>query len=327
MIGYVLRRIINMIPTLILISIIGFTVITLPPGDYLTVKIAELEQRGSQSARDQVESLTRRYSLDQPVYVQYFKWVSGFIRGDFGRSFEYEQPVSEIIKERLGLTFLVAFSILLLTWALSIPIGIFSATHQYTIWDHIVSFIGFIGLSLPNFLLALILLVLGFKLTGEAPLGLFSREMAREPWGFAKFVDLLKHLWVPMIVVATARTAELIRIMRGNLLDVLGQQYIQTARAKGLSEMVVIYKHAVRVAINPLISMLGMQLPIIISGTAITAIVLSLPTAGPIFYESLKNQDMYLSGTILLFLSLLLVVGNLISDILLAWVDPRIKYE
>jgi len=327
MTAFIIRRLGYMIPTLIVISLVSFIIINLPPGTYLDVRLAELQRQGSSTAREQIAQLRRRFALDRPVYVQYLNWVSGFIRGDFGRSFAYRKPVAELIGERLALTVTIALSTLFFTWLVAIPIGIYSATHQYSVGDHFFTLLGFLGLSTPNFLLALILLVVGFSLFGTAPLGLFSKGMADAPWSLAKVVDLLKHLWVPVVVVGTAGTASLIRIMRSNLLDILGKQFVNTARSKGLPETIVIIKHAVRIAINPLVSLLGMQFPRIISGSTIAAIVLSLPTCGPLFFEALQQQDMYLAGTFLLFLSFMLVLGNFFADIALAVLDPRIRYD
>ncbi|MFW5980824.1 MAG: ABC transporter permease [Halanaerobiaceae bacterium] len=327
MFSYLIRRSIIMIPTLILISLIGFIIIELPEGDYLTRRISELQRQGHTDAREQMEVLRTRYGLDKPFYERYLIWITGFIRGDFGLSFEYNRPVSELIGQRLGLTIVVSLSTLIFTWVIALPIGIYSATHQYTLTDHFFTFIGFLGLSIPNFLFALVLLVIGIQVFGYAPTGLFSDTYRNAPWSFAKVLNMLKHLWVPVIVIGTAGTASLIRIMRGNLLDILGEQYIQTARSKGLKESIVIYKHAVRNAIHPLIMQLGMTLPQIISGAAITGIVLGLPTTGPMYLTALENQDMYLAGTFLVFLALLLLLGNFLSDILLALVDPRIRYS
>lgn len=259
--------------------------------------------------------------------MQYWIWVSNFVKGDFGLSFEYDRPVSQLIGQRLLLTVLLSLSTLLFTWLIAIPIGIYSATHQYSAGDQIFSFLGYIGMSLPNFLLALILMYLSVVHFGWSVGGLFSPEFQDASWSFAKFVDFLKHLWIPVIVLGTAGTAGLIRVMRSAMLETLGQQFVQTARAKGLAESVVVYKHTVRVAINPLITMLGYTFPAILSGDAITAVILNLPTTGPLLLRALEVQDMYLAGTILLFLSLFLVIGNLVADILLSIVDPRIRYD
>jgi peptide/nickel transport system permease protein len=315
-----------MIPTLVAISIISFVIIQLPPGDFLTTYTAELSMSGEMVDRAELESLKKRFGLDKPMYVQYLHWAWNFLHGDFGHSFEWNKPVSELIGERLGLTILISFATLLFTWAVSIPIGIYSAVRQYSWIDHLLTFIGFIGLATPNFLLALVLLWLSYAYLGMSVGGLFSPEYAEAPWSIAKIWDLLKHLWIPVVIVGTAHTAKFIRIIRGNLLDELKKPYVTTARAKGLSEVRLIVKYPVRVAINPLVSTIGWTLPELVSGIAITAVVLNLPTTGPLLLNALMSQDMQLAGSFIMLLSLLTVVGTLISDILLAWVDPRIRY-
>ena len=323
MFNYIVRRFLSMIPLLFLISILSFTVIKLQPGEFGSQYF-----NNPRVSPETVIQLRKRLGLDQPAYQQYLKWVKGIItEGNFGYSFAYKRPVAELIWERMGWTVAVASATMLFTWLLAIPIGIYSATHKYSFLDYIFTFIGFIGISIPNFFLALVLMYLVLAQGGTAVGGLFSSEYIGAPWSWAKFIDLLKHIWIPLIAIGTAGMAGLIRQMRGNLLDVLGRQYVQTARAKGLKERVVIYKHAVRNAINPLISMLGMQLPQLISGTIISAIVLNLPTMGPFFYDALINQDQYLVMTFLMFSAIMMLVGNLIADLLLAWVDPRIRYD
>jgi peptide/nickel transport system permease protein len=269
----------------------------------------------------------QQYALDQPIYVQYWKWISGFVRGDFGRSFQYNRDVSELIWERLGLTMLISIAALVFTWAVAIPIGIYSATHQYSAGDNFFTFIALIGLSIPNFLLALIIMVIAALGFGQSVGGLFSPAYVDAPWSLGKVIDLLKHLWIPVIVVGMSGTAGLMRIMRGNLLDVLKMAYITSARAKGLKEQRVIYGHALRNAIHPLIMILGASLPQVISGATIVSMVLSLPTTGPLYFAALRQQDMYLAGTFLVFLAGMLVIGNFLADLLLAWVDPRIRFE
>jgi peptide/nickel transport system permease protein len=324
---FIARRLLSMVPTLILISIVSFIIIQLPPCDYLTTYAAQLSAMDTPVSRESLSYLRERYGLDRPVYVQYWIWISGFVQGDFGESFEFNRPVSALVWERLGLTLAVALSTMLFTWIIAIPIGIYSAVRQYSLFDYVFTFIGFVGLAVPNFLLALVLLFVSvFVFNIPSVGGLFSPQYLDEPWSLAKFFDLLTRLWLPVVVVGTAGTAGLIRIMRANMLDVLHQPYVQTARSKGVRERVVIYKHATRNAINPLISIMGMQLPGIFSGETITAIVLSLPTLGPLLYRSLLSQDMFLAGTILMFLAIALVIGNLIADVLLAVVDPRIRY-
>lgn len=327
MTGFIIQRLGHSLLTLFIISVISFIIISLPPGSYIDIRIAQLEAQGATGAREQIRMLTHRYGLDLPVYQQYLKWITGFVRGDFGESFEYNREVSSLIGERLALTLVISITALLLQWVVAIPIGIYSATHQYSPGDYVFTVFGFIGLAMPAFLLALVLMVIAIYVFDTSVGGLFSQEYVDAPWNLAKVADLMKHIWIPVIVVGLAGTAELIRMMRANLLDVLGHQYVQTARAKGLSERVVVYKHAVRVAINPLISTAGMWLPRIISGATIVSIVLSLPDTGSLFYRALLAQDMYLAGTFLMFLTILLVVGNLLADIALAWADPRIRYE
>jgi peptide/nickel transport system permease protein len=325
---YIIRRLLLAIPTLLAISIISFIIIQLPPGDYLTQRIAELEQRyGDSSSVARAQELRERYGLTRPLYVQYATWVSGFVRGDFGESFRYDKEVKELIGERLAYTLLICIGSLLFMYVVAIPLGIFSATHRYSWKDNLLAFGAFLGMSLPGFLLALMLMVMAFHLFDLPLFGLFSRPYRDAPWSLAKFGDLWQHLWIPIIVIAINGTAGLMRVMRGNLLDVLGQPFVQTARAKGLKERVVVWKHAVRIAINPLISILGMSLPEILSGAVIVSIVMGLPTVGPLLYQSLRDQDMYLAGTLIVMMSLLLIVGNLLADIALAWADPRIRYD
>jgi len=315
-----------MIPTLIAISIISFAIIQLPPGDFLTTYVAQLSVSGEAVDQAELESLNERFGLDQPVYIQYLKWAWNFIRGDFGHSFEWNKPVSELIGERLAMTVTISTLTLLFTWAVAVPIGIYSAVRQYSWMDYFLTVIGFIGLATPNFLFALVLLWFSYAYLGMSIGGLFSPQFAEAPWGMAKIWDLLKHLWIPVLIVGTAHTAKFIRIIRGNLLDELKKPYVTTARAKGLSETRLILKYPVRVAINPLVSTIGWTLPELISGIAITAVVLNLPTTGPLLLSALLSQDMQLAGTFIMFLSTLTVVGTLVSDILLAWVDPRIRF-
>lgn len=323
MMNYILRRFLYMIPLMILISILSFTVIKLQPGEFGSQYFSN-----PRVSPETVENLRARLGLDQPAYMQYLTWVKGIItEGDFGYSFAYKRPVAELIWERLGWTVVVAGSTILFTWVLAIPIGIYSATHKYSIFDYVFTFVGFLGISVPNFFMALLLMYLVLSYGGTEVGGLFSQQYIGAPWSIAKFIDLLKHIWIPLIAIGTAGMAGILRQMRGNLLDILGEQYVQTARAKGLNENVVIYKHAVRNAINPLISMFGMQLPKLISGTIISAIVLNLPTMGPFFYDALINQDQYLVMTFLMFSAFMMLIGNLIADILLAVVDPRIRLD
>lgn len=328
MLQYVLRRIVIMIPVLFVVSIISFIVIQLPPGDYLTSHIAALAESGDIVDQDVIDALKKRYGLDQPMYVQYFKWIWRIIAyGDFGQSFRWNKPVKELIGQRLLLTVSVTFITLLFQWSVALPIGIYSATHQYSLLDHLVTTIGFIGMAVPNFLLALIMIYISVAYFNINVAGLFSPDYVDAPWSLDKFLDMLKHIWVPMIIVGTSGTAGLIRVMRANLLDELNKPYVVTARAKGLTERRLLYKYPVRVAINPFISTIGWSLPTLISGITITAVILSLPTAGPLFLRALQGQDMYLAGSFVLLLSTLTVIGTLLSDILLAWLDPRIRFE
>jgi peptide/nickel transport system permease protein len=274
-----------------------------------------------------VQNLRHQYGLDEAPVIQYFKWIAGFPSGDFGYSLDWKRPVGPLIVDRLALTFLLSFISLAITWVIAIPIGVYSATHQYSVGDNVLTFLGFLGLSLPPFLLGLGYLAAGIFVFDISVTGLFSSDMENAPWSVARVLDLANHLLWPALILSVGGMAQLIRIMRGSLLEVLDQQFITTARAKGLKESVVINKYGVRVAINPLISVMGMQLPNLINGATILGIVLTMPTAGPMFMRALQTQDMYLAGTFLLFLSALLMIGNLLSDIALAWADPRIRLE
>jgi len=327
MLSYIARRVLYIIPILLVISVISFALIQLPPGDYLTSYIAQLSETGESVDEAMIVSLKKRYGLDRPIYIQYFMWMSGVLHGDFGQSFEWNKPVSELIWGRLALTVTLSLFSLVFTYFVAIPIGIYSATHQYSPSDYFFTFTGFFGLATPNFLLALVLMFLFYKYFGLAVGGLFSPQFVEAPWNLAKIIDMMNHMWIPVIVIGTAGTCGLIRVMRGCLLDELRKQYVITARAKGLSERFLLFKYPVRLAVNPIISTIGWTLPNIISGATITAVVLSLPTTGPLLLRSLISQDMYLAGSFILFLAALTVIGTLISDILLAWIDPRIRYE
>ena len=324
---YILERILYAIPTLILISIVSFTIIQLPPGDFLTSYIAQLSQAGQTVDEATIAALTKRYGLEQPIYVQYFKWVWGMLRGDFGQSFEWNRPVNTLIWERLALTVAISLCTLIFTWIVAFPIGLYSATHQYSVGDYFVSFLGFIGIAIPQFMLALILMWIAYSYFGQSVGGLFSPEYVEAAWGWAKIMDLLKHLWIPVIIIGMSGTAGLIRTFRANLLDELNKPYVTTARAKGVPERKLLYKYPVRIAMIPFISTVGWSLPGLISGETITSVVLSLPTTGPLLLRALQSQDMYLAGSFVMLLSILTVIGTLISDILLAWIDPRIRYE
>ncbi|MFW5981117.1 MAG: ABC transporter permease [bacterium] len=323
---YILRRLLYLIPILIIISIVIFVIIQLPPGDYLSSYVAGLSQTGDEVDVEHVEALRERYGLDKPVYFQYWAWISGFTRGDFGFSFEWQRPVSSLIWGRLGMTLIVVGGSTLFVWIVGFAIGFYSAVRQYSIGDYIATVIGFLGLSIPNFMLALILMWISFSFFGHNVGGLFSVEYVDAPWTLDKIIDLLKHLWIPIVVIGTAGTAGLIRIVRANLLDELSKPYMETARAKGLSERRLLLKYPVRVALIPFVATAGWTLPKLFSGAIITSVVLGLPTTGPMLLRALQSQDMYLAGSFLLLLSILTVIGTLISDILLAWIDPRIQY-
>lgn len=332
MTAYILRRLLHMVPTLVLISIVSFIVIQAPPGDMLDTRLARYEEEGSMgsaTSREKAEALRAKYHLNDPLPVQYLHWIGGIVlHGDFGESFTYEMRVVDVFKDRLGLTFVLTLVTLAFTWAVAIPLGIYSATHQHSAGDTLFTFVGFIGVATPNFLLALIFMFIQATVFESPSIGgLLSPEYIGASWGWAKVNDLLHHIWLPVVVIGTSGTAAVLRIMRGNLLDVLSQQHIQTGRAKGLKERIVVWKYGVRIAINPLVSRLGLELPSLLSGAVITSIVLGLPTAGPVFYAALTTQDMYLAGAFLLLSATFLLIGNLLADIVLAWIDPRIRYE
>jgi peptide/nickel transport system permease protein len=327
MLTYIARRIVLAIFTVWAVSVLAFVIIQLPPGDYITSYIAQMAATGSIVSEQEAESLRIQYGLDQPVYVQYYKWMVMILQGNFGMSMEWRRPVAEVIGDRLWLTMMVSFAALLLTWVLALPIGIYSAVRQYSLGDYAFTFIGFIGLAIPNFLLALVLLYLGFVFFDAHIGGLFSVEFQDAPWGMAKLWDMLKHLPIPAAILGLAGTAQQIRIMRANLLDELRKPYVVTARAKGLAEAKVVVKYPVRVALNPFASTIGYLFPYIVSGSIIVSLVLSLPTVGPLLLKALIAQDMFLAGTIVLMLGVMTVIGTLISDILLVWIDPRIRLE
>ena len=323
--AFLLRRVLYMIPTVIVISVISFAIIQLPPGDYLASYIARLESLGSEVDAATVAALRLRYGLDDPIYIQYFKWVGNVLQGNFGYSFEWRLPVAELIQERLPMTFLVATVSLLFAWSVALPIGIFSAVKQYSWGDYFFTILGFLGLGIPSFMLCLSFLYVSNRYLGMSVGGLFSPAYIDAPWSMGKVMDLISHLWIPVIIIGTAGTAALIRITRANVLDELRKPYVETARAKGLPAMHLILKYPVRVALNPFISSIGFVLPGMISGEVIVSIVLNLPTTGPLLYGALVSQDTYLAGGFIMMLAILTVVGVLISDILLAWLDPRIR--
>jgi peptide/nickel transport system permease protein len=327
MLAFIIRRILLMIPTMFAISVVVFIIIQLPPGDYLTTLIAALSSQGETVNRDAIEALESRYGLDQPWYIQYFYWMKNILlHFDFGNSFEYNRPVTDLIGQRLLFTMLISIGGLLLTWAIAFPVGIYSAVRKYTIGDYILTFFAFLGLAVPEFMIALILLYVSFRYFHQSVGGLFSPEYVDAAWSFAKFVDLMAHLWIPIVIVGVASTAALIRIMRANLLDELNKPYVVTARSKGLSERKLLMRYPVRTALNPFVSTSGSILPELVSGETIIGVVLSLPTMGPLLLRALQSQDMYLAGGIILMISVLTVIGTLLSDILLAWLDPRIRF-
>ena len=326
MLHYIVRRIIYMVVLLLVLSFVSFMIIQLPPGDYLSTMIQNMRNLGMTVDEDMIRALENRYGLDKPVLLQYLKWFGNLLQGDMGRSFQWNEEVTDLIAERLALTVTISIASLMLVYVLAVPIGIYSATHPYSLADYGFTVLGFIGLATPNFLLALILMYLTFTHLGWSVGGLFSRDYVLEPWSIGKVIDLLKHLPIPLIVIGTAGTAEIIRILRASLLDELSKQYVITARSKGMEEGAILFKYPVRVALNPIISTVGYLLPAIISGETLTAIVLSLPTIGPLLLAALRAQDMYLAGAIVMLLGALILIGNLISDLLLATVDPRIRF-
>jgi peptide/nickel transport system permease protein len=328
MLQFIVRRVVMMIPTLFAISIVTFIIIQLPPGDFFTTYISNLAALGESTDQSVVEAIKKEYGFDEPVYVQYWKWITKIItQGDFGKSFQRGEPVADLIGDRMALTVALSLFALLVTWIIAFPIGIYSAVRQYSIGDYIFTFFGFVGLAVPSFLVALVLMYVGFKYFNLSVGGLFSPEFSDAPWSFGKVKDLLAHMWIPTVIIALEGTAGLIRVMRANLLDELHKPYYTTAKAKGLSEFQALIQYPVRVALNPWISSVGWVLPGLVSGATIISVVLNLPTTGPMQLQALLNQDMYLAGSFVLLLSTLTVVGTLLSDILLAWIDPRIRYQ
>lgn len=327
MLNYIIRRLIIIVPELFLISIVAFIVIQLPPGDFLTTYIMRLQASGVEINKTIIETLTRQYGLDRPLYIQYLIWIKNIIfNGNFGTSFSWNRPVADLIKERLSITLFISLSSLVLTWIIAFPIGIYSATHQYSPFDHIFTFLSFVGISMPGFLLALIAVWFLYKFTGHAVIGVFSLEYLDQPWSFAKFIDMVKNIWLPVIVVGMAGTAGLVRVIRAMMLDEIRKLYVTTARAKGLPEYKVLIKYPLRVAVSPTISTIGWLLPALVSGESVVGIVLNLQTIGPLLLSASLAQDMYLAGSIVLILGTLTVIGMFISDLLLAWLDPRVRY-
>ena len=325
MIILILRRVVLAFPTLLFISMVSFAIIQLPPGDFVTTTVSQWIAQGESMNAETEAMLRARYGVDQPVSMQYLKWLRNIIRGDLGVSWAWAKPIGSLVAERLPWSLLVSCVSLLFVYLVAIPIGVLSATRQYTLSDYAFTFVGFIGLAIPNFLFALIFLWLFFLATGNSAVGLFSRQYLSAPWSVGKVFDLLKHLIIPVIIVGTAGTASLIRVMRANLLDELKKQYVIVARAKGLAERKLLFRYPVRMAINPIVSTVGWTLPALVNGELLTSIVLGLPTLAPVLLQSLLTEDLYLAGSIIFILSILTVVGTLLSDLLLVWADPRIR--
>ncbi len=325
MFRYIAHRLLVMIPTLLAVSAIVFIIIQLPPGDYLETLIAEMQSRGESADLGQIEALRQAYGLDKPPIEQYFSWLFGLIQGDFGWSFEHNRPVSELVGERILLTFIVTFSTILFIWVVSFAIGTYVATRQYSVADNVATFFGYLGLATPNFLLALILMYLANQWFDLSIGGIMDDKFRNQPWSFAKFVSVLEHLWIPVIVIGTSGTAGMIRRLRANLLDELQKQYVVTGRAKGLHPRKLLWKYPLRVSLNPFIADIGSILPDVISGSAIVAVVLNLDITGRMLLDALRAQDMFLAGSFLMLLSLFVVIGTLLSDLALAALDPRIR--
>jgi peptide/nickel transport system permease protein len=334
MLNYTVRRVLIMIATLFVISFVTFMIIKLPPGDFLSNQIDELRSQGDKAAEEKAKFLREQFGLDKPFLYQYATWVgiwpkegkfSGLLQGDWGWSFEYDLPVGQVVGDRMLLSFIMNFSVILFTWAVAFPIGVYAATHQYSWGDHGLTLLGYVGLATPNFLLALVLMYFANVQFGLSIGGIMDPEYLGQPWSAAKFGSVLKHLWIPVIVIGTSGTAAMIRRLRANLLDELQKQYVVTGRAKGMPPMRLLIKYPMRMALNPFIADIGNLLPSVISGSAIVAVVLSLQTSGPMLLEALRSQDQYLAGSFLMFLSLLTVIGMFISDLLLAALDPRIR--
>ncbi len=327
MLSYIVRRLLIMVPTLLAISLIIFVIIQLPPGDYFESYMNQLLSQGENVDMRRIEFLRQQYGFDRPMWEQYLVWVWGMVQGDMGYSFEFELPVNEVVGDRLYLTALVSFATIVFTWVVAFPIGLYSAARQYSWGDYTLTFVGFIGLATPNFLLALVLLYIANVTFGTSIGGLMDPEYIDAPWTWGKFVSVLEHLWIPVIVIGTSGTAGMIRRLRANLLDELEKQYVVTARAKGLSPLRVLIKYPFRIAVNFFVADIGSLLPSIISGAAVVEIVLSLPTTGPMLLGALQSQDMYLAGSFLMFLAALTVIGVLVSDLALAMLDPRIRLQ
>ena len=324
---YVLKRLVLLPALLFLFSVVVFAIVQAPPGDFLTTYVATLASSGSSISAEQVEALRREYGLDQPIWVQYLKWMENLAKGNLGLSLEYQRPNAELIGERLVLTMVLAMLSFAFTWIVAIPAGIYSAMHPRSLVDYVLTVVNYVGVATPNFMLALVLMWGAFAYFGISVTGLFSPDFVEAPWSGARVLDLLKHVWLPAVVLGVAGTARLTRVLRANLLDELNKPYVTTARAKGLSEWRLVVRYPARLALNPLVSTIGWYLPALFSGSLIVATVMNLPNIGPLLLRALINQDMYLAGSILLIYCFLTIVGTLISDILLAWLDPRIRFE
>jgi peptide/nickel transport system permease protein len=324
---FILQRLMLLPLLMVIFSIMVFVIVEAPPGDFLTSYIATLSSSGSSIGAEQVEALRAQYGLDQPLYVQYLKWMGNLLQGDLGLSLEYQRPNSELIGEQLVLTIVLALFSFVLTWIIAVPAGIYSAIRQRSVIDYVLTIINYVGVATPNFMLALVLMWVAFAYFGIGITGLFSPDYQGAPWSWDKFLDLMAHVWLPSLVLGIAGTARLTRVMRANLLDELNKPYVVTARAKGLSEWRLVLRYPVRLAFNPLISTIGWYLPQLFSGSLIVATVMNLPNIGPLLLRALVNQDMYLAGSILLIYCMLTIVGTLLSDILLAWIDPRIRMD
>ena len=327
MLGYIVHRILIMIPTLIAISVVIFTIINLPPGNYFTTYMAELQSSGESADLAKMEFLEKEYGFDRPLWQQYLYWAGGLLHGDMGYSFAYDLPVNKVVGDRMILTAVVSITTIIFTYLVAFPIGIYSATHQYSLSDHLLTLLGFLGLATPSFLLALVLLYFSNVYLGISIGGLMDPKYLDQPWSGAKVLSLMAHIWIPVIVIGSAGTAAMIRRLRANLLDELQKQYVVTARAKGLHPFKVLFKYPLRMALNPFISDIGSLLPQVISGAAIVSVVMSLPTTGPMLLDALRSQDMYLAGSFLMFMAFLTVIGVFVSDMALALLDPRIRLQ
>ncbi|HEX9015289.1 MAG TPA: ABC transporter permease [Chloroflexota bacterium] len=327
MLAYTIRRLLLAVVTVWAITILAFVIIQLPPGDYVTSYIAQMSASGSMVSEAEAQMLRQQYGLDQPMHIQYLRWMGMIMQGNFGMAMEWTRPVMEVIGDRLVLTIVISVAAIIFTWLVALPIGIYSAVRQYSVGDYVFTFIGFIGLAVPGFMLALVIMYIGFVHFNANIGGLFSNEYNEAPWSLAKVWDLIQHLPIPALVLGLAGTAQMIRIMRANLLDELRKPYVVTARAKGLSSRRAIMKYPVRVALNPFASTVGYLLPYVVSGSIIVSLVLSLPTVGPLLLKALIAQDMFLAGTIILLLGVMTVIGTFLSDLLLMWIDPRIRME